>query len=315
LKAAGLGNRLLFATDPGYEPQIATWWAENSRLRPYCLILPRSPDEVSVALTALANANSGAGDWHIAVRSGGHGTTGSSSIARGVTIDLSMMNSTRYDRDSNVARIEPGGRWRDVYGDLEREGVTVSGGRDGDVGVGGFLLGGGNSFFTGRMGFGCDSVLNYEIVLANGTIVNANRTANADLWQGLKGGGNNFGIVTRVDMEAIPTRDLFYHLRFMNYSHSEALIDTVVEFADQDQSLADNALIAFYRHDTSFSPDIHIAAIYVNTLGSGNATTAFDKVKDLPAISNITVLQNMAEAAAGSQLASGYKFVSRTFPT
>ena len=48
------------------------------------------------------------------------------------------------------------------------------------------------------VGFGCDSVVQYEIVLANGSIVTANKSKNSDLWMALKGGGSNFGIVTQL---------------------------------------------------------------------------------------------------------------------
>ncbi|KAI0600388.1 FAD binding domain-containing protein [Biscogniauxia sp. FL1348] len=305
LKDAGLGDRLLFPTDPGYEPQISTWYALNSRVRPYCLILPQSTAEVSTALTALVKANDGAGDWHIAVRSGGHSTIGSNNIENGVTIDLSYMNSSSYDEATNLAKIQPGGRWKNVYADLEKYGVTVTGGRDGDVGVGGFLLGGGNSFYTGRMGFGCDSVLNFEVVLGNGTIVNANSTSNADLWQALKGGSSNFGIVTRIDMEAIPSRNLYHDTRFLNYNYSEAVLDAVVGYADADQSLADNALVIFFIYNGSDSSDIRIGTIYVNTYGDGNVTTPYDGVKKLPIILNETTIESMADAALGSQIPGG----------
>ena len=63
----------------------------------------------------------------------------------------------------------------------------------GDVGVGGLLLGGGVSFLSAQFGFACDNVLNYEVVLADGSIVNANATSNTDLFWALKGGGNQFG--------------------------------------------------------------------------------------------------------------------------
>jgi hypothetical protein len=59
---------------------------------------------------------------------------------------------------------------------------------------------GGLSFFSSREGFICDNVVNYEVVLANGSIVNANAQENPDLWKALRGGGNNFGIVTRFDL-------------------------------------------------------------------------------------------------------------------
>jgi FAD/FMN-containing dehydrogenase len=63
----------------------------------------------------------------------------------------------------------------------------------GDVGVGGLLLGGGLSFLSAQFGLASDHVVNYEVVLANSTIVNANRTSNMDLYWALKGGGNQFG--------------------------------------------------------------------------------------------------------------------------
>ena len=275
-------------------------------------MLPHSTAEVSATLTALIDVNHGAGDWHIAVRSGGHSSIGSNNIARGVTIDLSMMNSSSYDREANLARIQPGGRWRNVYADLERDGVTVAGGRDGDVGVGGFLLGGGLSFFSGRKGFGCDTVVNYEVVLANGSVIDANSTANTELWRALKGGSSNFGIVTRFDMEAIPARDLFYDLRVLGSTKdSDTVVDAVVGFADQDESLAENSLISLYEYNPSYGPEIVTILIHVNTLGNDDTPTAFEGVKGLPVVSNSTLVQGMAKAAAGSQLAGGSRFVIR----
>lgn len=67
----------------------------------------------------------------------------------------------------------------------------------GDVGVGGLLLGGGLSFMSGQYGLPCDHVVNYEVVLSSGQIVNANSNSNIDLFWALKGGGNQFGILIR----------------------------------------------------------------------------------------------------------------------
>jgi FAD/FMN-containing dehydrogenase len=63
----------------------------------------------------------------------------------------------------------------------------------GDVGVGGLTLGGGLSFLSAEYGLVCDNVVNYEVVLANASIVNANASSNSDLYWALKGGGNQFG--------------------------------------------------------------------------------------------------------------------------
>jgi FAD/FMN-containing dehydrogenase len=137
---AGLGKQLLFASDDEYDERIASWWALNSRLRPWCLVQPENTEQVSTVVTALLGAGNGAGDWHIAVRSGGHSLPSSNNIVDGVTIDLGKMNDATYDSNTSLASIQPGGRWEDVYAKLLKYDVMVAGGRDGDVGVGGFFL-------------------------------------------------------------------------------------------------------------------------------------------------------------------------------
>ena len=127
-----------------------------------------------------------------------------SNIADGVTIDLGMMNNSYYDPVRNLASVEPGAAWKDVYYNvLHNDNVTVTGGRDGGVG-------GGNSYYSGRNGFGCDTVVNYEVMLANGSIVDANADSNPTLWRTLKGDSLNFGIVTRFDLQDMPAVDLAY---------------------------------------------------------------------------------------------------------
>lgn len=73
------------------------------------------------------------------------------------------MNKTTFVPETKVAQVGAGSRWREVYGALEPYGVTVTGGRTSTVGVAGFLTGGGNNFYAGRRGFGCDNVVNYEV--------------------------------------------------------------------------------------------------------------------------------------------------------
>lgn len=71
----------------------------------------------------------------------------------------------------------------------------------GDVGVGGYTLGGGLSFLSAEYGLACDNLANVEMVLANGDIVNANASSNPDLFFALKGGGNQFGECTILEQE------------------------------------------------------------------------------------------------------------------
>ena len=73
----------------------------------------------------------------------------------------------------------------------------------------GLLLAGGVNFYGNQVGFGCDTVINYEVVLADGSVVEANKTSNSDLFWALKGGSSNFGIVTRFDLETVKSRKVW----------------------------------------------------------------------------------------------------------
>lgn len=112
----------------------------------------------------------------------------------------------------------------------------MTGGRAGSVGVGGFLLGGGNSFHSGSHGFACDQIQNFEIVLADGQIVNANENENSDLWVALKGGSGNFGLVTRLDLYAIvfdnPENHIWGGIVGWTADKTEAVVDAFVDFTN-----------------------------------------------------------------------------------
>lgn len=104
--------------------------------------------------------------------------------------------------DRLSVNIGPGNRWQDVYSKLETQFLGTSGGRVATVGVGGLVTGGGLSFFSRERGLVCDNVIEFEVVLSDASIVIANNATNPDLWRALKGGSGNFGIVTRIKMNA-----------------------------------------------------------------------------------------------------------------
>jgi FAD/FMN-containing dehydrogenase len=95
--------------------------------------------------------------------------------------------------------VGPGARWGEVYREVEQFSRVVAGGCVGTVGVGGLTLGGGISSFSPRYSWTCDTVKDFEVVLANGTVTNADERENPDLLHTLRGGSNNFGVVTCID--------------------------------------------------------------------------------------------------------------------
>lgn len=119
--------------------------AQQREVTPACVVQPRSAEDVALAVRILGEAHGGAEDDKciFAIKGGGHGIfAGASSAPNGITIDLQYMDDVSVMKDHKTASLGPGIRWGDVYKALEPFGLTVAGGRDNSVGVGGFLLGG-----------------------------------------------------------------------------------------------------------------------------------------------------------------------------
>ena len=148
-------------------------------------------------------------------------------IAGGVTIDLSTLNSIVLNADHSTVSVGVGATWDAVYSKLDMLNLSVAGGRAAGVGVGGLTLGGGISYFSPRYGWTCDGVSNFQVVLSDGSIINANTRHNSDLVFALRGGSNNFGIVTRIDFQTFSQGLLWggntYH------PLNQAIIDTEIQ--------------------------------------------------------------------------------------
>lgn len=139
--AAHLPNQVVFPENSTYASiQHAYWSRQEASLSPSCIFAPHSASDVSVAVTLLYQSL----QCPFAIKGGGHSpNAGFANIQNGITIDLAPLNSVSLNADSSVAHIGAGAKWLDVYQYLDNiGGVAVAGGENGDVGVGGLLLGG-----------------------------------------------------------------------------------------------------------------------------------------------------------------------------
>lgn len=101
------------------------------------------------------------------------------------------------------------------------------------MGVGGYLLGGGLSFLSTQYGWAANNIVSYEIVLPNGTITTASNTTNTDLYQALKFGGSNFGIVTSFTLRAYPIGQIWGgNLIWTGDDQSAGLLSAVRNFTE-----------------------------------------------------------------------------------
>ncbi|KAH8669174.1 hypothetical protein BX600DRAFT_480934 [Xylariales sp. PMI_506] len=178
--------------------------AQHRETVPMCAVQPRTPEAVALAVRSVRD-----NQCAFAIKSGGHSTTeGSSSVDDGIVVDLRYLNQITISDDRETVSLGPGARWGDVYQYLEPHGLLVVGGRAFDVGVGGFILGGGLSYLSRRHGWAMDNVRNFEASCPPRLFpeirypTSANQSSHRDLYFALRGGHGNFGIVTRFDVKA-----------------------------------------------------------------------------------------------------------------
>lgn len=248
-----------------HQPVEILVWATG--LRPSSLSsVANTSNRCSTALLLLKSLS-----CQFAVKSGGHAAfTGASNIQGGVTIDLVNMNEITVWKDRTQTSIGPGNRWSDIYSKLDPLGLSVIGGRVSDIGIGGLTTGGGISFFSGRYGFACDNVNNYQVrpissldacsefvspradlsqvAFADGTIRDVNLKTYADLFWALRGGGNNFGIVTRFDLNTFPQGDLWGGNVYWSYDNSAALLQALEDFNNNHATDLYGAVILAYGY-------------------------------------------------------------------
>jgi FAD/FMN-containing dehydrogenase len=119
-------------------------------------------------------------------------------------IDLTRMRSVEVEAGGRVARSEGGATWLDFDQATQAHGLATPGGVVGSTGVAGLTLGGGIGHLTAQHGLTCDNLIRVELVTPDGAVVYASAGENAELLWGLRGGGGNFGVATRLEFRLYP---------------------------------------------------------------------------------------------------------------
>lgn len=199
---------------------MGTYYSEEEReIQPVCVFSPTSTTQVSQFVKLITARGSTS---QFAVRSGGHTYIGGAANAQGgITVDMRGIHDVTFSQNFSVVSIGGGAVWSsDVYPSLVEHNLIAAGARLPGIGIGGFVTGGGQTFLARRNGWACDTVVGYEIVLASGEVVTATANSHSDLWLALKGGSNNFGIVTHFHLSTYPQKDMLGGLVAFNYTQS-----------------------------------------------------------------------------------------------
>lgn len=307
------GAKVLCPSDQGYTDRQNSYFSTSAtQLDPVYIVRPHSASEVSSAIHVLVSRSQA-----FAVRSGGHGTSlGASNIQGGVTLDLGLLDWTRVVENSQneshegedcdaLVDIGPGARWRDVYAALDKHGLMVPGGREGSVGVAGLLIGGGISFLSESRGFACDNISAFEVVLADGRQVQASKTTNSDLFWAMKGGSNNFGIVTNVRMQALKTRPVWGGLVMMPSQAIPQVAEALVDFTDRAHEDVDSNLLCMIEYRPE-AKQIAVRSYLVQTAGVEMAP-AYSKWLGVTSTYKYFAKYSYAEAGGNRSMPDGYQ--------
>ncbi|KAK5993524.1 putative FAD-linked oxidoreductase [Cladobotryum mycophilum] len=241
-------NRVWYPLSIPYISETNAYWSVALKeIKPACLVLPKSAEDVAAAVRVLNQHP----DVLYAVKSGGHDPNPRhSTIQGGVVISMRDLNGVAYDPRTKLAYVKPGGTWYDVISTLEPYGVAILGGRIGIVGVGGLLLQGGLSFLSAQYGLAADNIVGWETVTANGSIVNIDAAIDKELAVAMRGSGSQFGIVTKFTIRAYPIGKVWGGYRIYTEASADKIFEAVHEFipnnaADPKAALIVSQLVLF----------------------------------------------------------------------
>lgn len=205
---------------------------------------------------------------------------------------------TNYKVNKDTIEVEPGMTWYDVYAALDPYGRTAIGGRLKTIGVPGLTLIGGVSYFINKYGFAMDNVNSYEVVLGNGTQVTANSTANPDLFWALKGGANNFGIVTKFTLKTYAMPHISTTIQVFNESSAYAFTKAVCDWAvgDSESPIGAGSVITITYNATTKEMSSTLLGVQE---GISNPPSEFANFTAIPGVSK------MNNVTTGKQWASG----------
>jgi len=187
--------------------------------RPAIVVRPVNAGDVMAAVN-FARENG----LPVAIRGGGHSVPGFGTWDDAVVIDLMRMRGVRVDPAARRARVEGGAVWGDLNAAAHAFGLATTGGIISTTGVGGLTLGGGIGYLARGCGLSCDNLVSADVVTADGRFLTTSERENEDLFWALRGGGGNFGVVTSLEFQLHPIKDIYGGVMFFELKDAANLL-------------------------------------------------------------------------------------------
>ena len=224
LKSA-IKGKVLSASDSGYEEARQIWNAMIDR-RPALIVRCAEAADVTAAI-AFARHNR----LEISMRGAGHNIAGNAICDGGLMIDFANMKKVRVDTAKRRAYVEPGATLADLDESTQAHGLATPVGINSTTGIAGLTLGGGFGWLTRKYGMTIDNLISVDVVTAEGKQIRASESENADLFWAIRGGGGNFGVVTRFEFQLHPVGpEIFAGLMVFPFTQAKKILDQYRRF-------------------------------------------------------------------------------------
>jgi len=270
---AELDGQVIGPADPGYDEARRVFLRSVDR-RPAAIVRPADSGEVA-RVVALARETG----LELAVRGGGHSQAGHGTSEGGIMLDLARLDALEIDADRRLARSGGGLTAGEVTDTAAPHGLAPAFGDTPSVGIGGLTLGGGMGYLVRKHGLTIDHLLGAEVVTADGCVVDVDTETHADLFWAIRGGGGNFGVVTRFDYRLLPV-DMVTGGMLALPATPETLAGLVaeVEAAPEELSVIANVLLApplpFVPSELVGTPLLLALVVHAGPLDEGEQAVA-----------------------------------------
>lgn len=211
--------------DSEYDKARTTFYG-GIDLHPAVILRVRNAEEVKRVIALACDTG-----MELAVRSGGHSVVGHCLSEGGIVLDLSLMRDLQINVEEQTAWVEPGLTAAEYTYAVGKHGLATGFGDTGSVGIGGITVGGGVGYLVRKYGLTIDDLLAAEIVTAEGQILHVDSDSHPDLFWAIRGGGGNFGVVTRFKLRLHEVPSAVGGMLFL-----PATIDSIASFIDLAES-------------------------------------------------------------------------------
>ena len=191
-------GKVILPPDPGYNETRKVWNAMIDR-RPAVIVQCADAADVPHAIS-FARDNG----LEISIRGAGHNIAGNAMCDDGVVIDFSRMRKVHVVAEKRRAHVEPGATLADIDQATQAHGLATPLGINSTTGIAGLTLGGGFGWLTRKYGMTVDNLVSAEMVTADGSQIRVSDKENTELFWAIRGGGGNFGVVTRFEFKLYP---------------------------------------------------------------------------------------------------------------